>query len=269
MIMPRPGGSLKGKLSARDLKGLLDTACLRYIRPEFVDLDPVRFVYNFSQKEDREIAGLFAALFAWGKRSIILNKTEELLRRMDQAPYDFILNGKKGAMKGFRHRTLNADDIWGLVTGLRIIYGEHGGLEAVFSFYSHGTHLSSGQKSWLGIQHFRNIMVSRPGFPERSHKHLSNPEAGSAAKRLHLYLRWMVRRDAVDCGLWTGLHPRDLNCPLDVHTGRVGRALGLIQRKQNDKKTVEELTAGLRALCPEDPVRYDLALFGLGESGEF
>lgn len=268
MIMPRPDGSLKNKLSPQDLRDLLENACLRYIRPEFVDADPVQFVYAFTQKEDREIAGLFAALFAWGKRSIILNKTEELLRRMDHAPYDFILNGKKSAMKGFRHRTLNADDVWGLVSGLRVIYREHEGLEAVFSFYSCEHHFPIGQKSWMGIQHFRDIVVSRPGFPERSHKHLSNPEVGSAAKRLHLFLRWMVRKDAVDCGLWSGLHPRDLNCPLDVHTGRVGRALGLIQRKQNDRKTVEELTAGLRALCPDDPVRYDLALFGLGESGE-
>lgn len=267
MIMPGKVGSLKGKLSRDELKDLLENACLRFIHPDFVDADPVQFVYAYAQKEDREIAGLFAALFAWGKRSIILHKTSELLQRMDHAPHDFILNGKKAALKGFRHRTLNADDVWGIVSGLRVIYREHGGLESVFSFYSRKQHLPPGQKSWMGIQHFRDIVVSRPGFPERSHKHLSNPEAGSAAKRLHLYLRWMVRQDAVDCGLWTGLHPQDLNCPLDVHTGRVGRALGLIQRKQNDRKTVEELTAGLRALSPDDPVRYDLALFGLGESG--
>jgi uncharacterized protein (TIGR02757 family) len=266
----------KKKISLADVKDILETAYLNYAKREFIEQDPLQFVYVYSQKEDQEIAGLFAALLAWGKRSIILQKTTELLERMDNAPAEFIRatgTKKLNALKGFKHRTFIEQDLMSLVNGLQFLYLKRGGLEAVFAgssgIYSAEMISISGYKSWAGIQNFRNLMTEHPGFSLRSGKHLANPEAGSAAKRLHLFLRWMVRRDAVDAGLWTHLSPADLNCPLDVHTARVGRVLGLIQRKQDDRKAVEELTHSLRLFCPEDPVKYDLALFGLGEEGIF
>jgi uncharacterized protein (TIGR02757 family) len=266
----------KKKISLAEIKDILDTAYLNYAKREFIEQDPLKFVYAYSQKEDQEIAGLFAALLAWGKRSIILQKTSELLDRMDNAPAEFIRatgTKKLNALKGFKHRTFIEKDLISLVKGLHSLYLKQGGLEAVFSGldsdYSPELISIPGFKSWAGIQNFRNLMTQHPGFSLRSSKHISNPEAGSAAKRLHLFLRWMVRKDVVDAGIWTQLVPADLNCPLDVHTGRVGRALGLIHRKQDNRKAVEELTESLRFFCPEDPIKYDLALFGLGEEGIF
>jgi uncharacterized protein (TIGR02757 family) len=248
------------------LRTLLEEAYLRYAVKDFIQDDPVRFIYRFEKKEDKEIAGLFAALMAWGKRSIILNKVDELLQRMDESPYEFVMapgKQKYQALKGFVHRTFQETDIIGLASGLREIYTHYGGLESVFSVPYSEEH-SEGLQSWRGIQYFRDILVTHPEFLSRSYKHVSNPGASSSAKRLHLFLRWMVRKDAVDAGLWKGFPMSELSCPLDVHTGRVGRQLGLLNRKQDDRQAVEELTASLRILCPEDPVRYDLALFGIG-----
>lgn len=261
-------------MNPNEIKSLLEDAYIQYAQKDFIENDPIKFVYDFQLKEDREIAGLFAALLAWGKRSIILQKTTELMDRMDYAPSEFIrANGTKklNALKGFKHRTFIEQDLISLVNGLNFIYLKKGGLETVFS-KPDGKKLveqplSPGYKSWEGILHFREILTHHKGFASRTGKHIANPDAGSAAKRLHLYLRWMVRKDAVDSGLWTQLLPSDLNCPLDVHTARVGRALGLIKRGQNDRKAVEELTQALKQFCPEDPVKYDLALFGLGEKG--
>ncbi len=266
----------KKRISLAEIKDILDTAYLNYAKKDFIEQDPLKFVYAYSQKEDQEIAGLFAALLAWGKRSIILQKTSELLDRMDNAPAEFIRapgTKKLNALKGFKHRTFIEQDLMSLVKGLHLVYLKQGGLEAVFSGSKADLtpELNSipGYRSWAGIQNFRNLMIQHPGFSLRSGKHISNPEAGSASKRLHLFLRWMVRKDAVDAGIWTQLIPADLNCPLDVHTGRVGRTMGLIHRKQDDRKSVEELTQALRNFCPEDPIKYDLALFGLGEEGIF
>jgi uncharacterized protein (TIGR02757 family) len=245
---------------------LLEDAYKRYAVKGFIQDDPVQFIYRFDRKEDREIAGLFAALMAWGKRSIILNKVGELLDRMDDSPYEFVLSpGKKKyeVFRGFAHRTFQASDLIGFVAGLKEIYTRHGGLESVFSQPLDETNYEILQ-SWRGIQRFRRIMIGHPEFLMRSHKHISDPTSASSAKRLHLFLRWMVRKDAVDSGLWNQISKSDLCCPLDVHTGRISRTLGLLKRTQDDRKAVDELTASLRKICPEDPIRYDLALFGLG-----
>lgn len=265
---------MKPKIKPAELKTILEEAYLQFAQKEFIEHDPLRLVYEYQRKEDREIAGLFAAIFAWGKRSIIIAKTSELMARMDHAPYEFIQHPglkKLKVFKGFVHRTFLEEDVKSFAIGLHTIYESLGGLESVFSGNSEfiNKQNSPGMRSWMGIQAFRHSMIQSPGFAIRSHKHLANPEQGSAAKRLHLFLRWMVRKDAVDTGLWTHLIPSDLNCPLDVHTARVGRALGLFQRNQNDLRAVEELTQALRLFCPEDPVKYDLALFGLGEMGVY
>lgn len=262
------------------LRKILDRQYEKYARPDFIHTDPVLRIHEYAQKEDQEIAGLFSAIFAWGKRTIILNKTADLLNRMDYAPHAFIMDTdarKFKALRGFVHRTFLEADVKSFVLGLQHIYTHAGGLEKVFC----GNYLSTEEihalqfqenypvKTWAGIQYFRNIMLSVPGFTARTSKHIPNPMAGTSAKRLHMYLRWMVRKDSVDIGIWKKIKPSELMCPLDVHTGRVSRALGLLHRPQDDRKAVEELSASLRLLCPEDPVKYDLALFGMGEEGVY
>jgi len=257
---------LPASADIKELHALLERKYHQYATSEFIESDPVQVVYWYQNKHDREIAGILSASFAWGKRSIILNKISELLDRMDHSPEAFVLEKgrrKYRALKGFVHRTFNEEDLQGLLQGLQNIYMNHGGLEKVFNSQLLDKPLA--WSPWNGIQNFRNIMIGTPAFLPRTHKHISNPVALASCKRLHMFLRWMIRKDNVDTGLWANTFPASaLRCPLDVHTGRVGRSLGILTRKQNDFAAVEELTQALVSFCPEDPIRYDLALFGLG-----
>lgn len=260
--MPRPR-----KSDLTELKALLDERHDRYNRPSFIEEDPISIPHRFSQKEDIEIAGLLTALLAWGRRDIILRSAADLLRRMDDTPAQFVRGASASelrALDSFVHRTFNGVDAVAMVKGLRAIY-KSGGLEQAFSAYSK----EDKQAASRGIQHFRNQMIQVRNWPERSAKHLANPAAGSSAKRLNMFLRWMVRSDrrGVDFGLWKGISPSQLICPLDVHTGTVARRLGLLARKQNDWLAAEELTAALRQFDPTDPVKYDFSLFGMGVYG--
>jgi uncharacterized protein (TIGR02757 family) len=261
------------------LKRILDAAYYTYATDAFIPDDPIQVLFDYEAERDQEIAGIMAATFAWGKRSIILNKLGELFSRMDHAPFEFVMepgHKKFKALQGFKHRTFLPEDVCGFMMGLRSIYVEHGGLKQVFCAPPHFEAdwivgcSPEVWHPWSGIQHFRNLMLSTADFLPRTSKHISNPGAKASCKRLHMFLRWMVRHDAVDPGIWSDrLTPQALRCPLDVHSGRVARALGLLQRKADDALAVEELTANLRLLHPEDPVSYDLALFGLGVSGAF
>ncbi|MGC8864781.1 MAG: TIGR02757 family protein [Bacteroidales bacterium] len=232
----------------------------RYNQPAFIIHDPISIPHRFTRKEDIEIAGFFAALLAWGNRTTILRKASELMERMDNAPAEYVLStddSKYISLQGFVHRTFNADDIIFLVEGLHRIYQNEGGLEAVL------TPKTDEESTFSGIIRFRQWMLKEAFLPR--HKRLiPNPAQGSAAKRLNMFLRWVIRKDrqGVDFGLWQA-SPSSLMCPLDVHSGRMARQLGLLHRKQDDWKAVEELTENLRLLDPDDPVKYDFALFGL------
>jgi uncharacterized protein (TIGR02757 family) len=246
-----------------DIIGLLNEAVSRYNRPEFISSDPISIPHSFKGKEDIEIAGFLAATLSWGQRGTIIGNSQKLMQLMDSSPYDFILNtGDKdlACMSSFVHRTFNGDDCLFFIHALRFIYHDKGGMEQVFTWgYEQNRSIREA------IIHFREVFLSIPHL-NRSSKHFSNPAKGASAKRINMFLRWMVRQDdhGVDFGLWKSVSPAHLLCPLDLHSGRVARKLGLLTRKQDDWKAVEELTANLRLIDPTDPVRYDFALFGLG-----
>jgi len=234
------------------LKKLLDSKLKEYNRLIFIKEDPVAVPHAFNKKEDIEIAGFFAAIFAWGLRKTIINKCRDLLQRMDNTPHDFLMNHEEKDLKqlsGFVHRTFNDSDLLFYVVRLSELYRIEYGLEGAF-LRNH----NPGQES---------VSNAISGF--RNHFFYS-AEKNSACKRINMFLRWMVRKDeaGVDFGIWKGIRPDQLICPLDVHVARVARYLGLISRTQNDWQTALELTRTLKQFDPKDPVKYDFALFGLG-----
>jgi len=250
-----------------DLQELLDSRYKRYANKLFLVDDPIQIPHRFNKTEDIEVAGLLTATIAWGNRKSILNSMTRLLAAMGNAPYEFIINYKptdKKHLKGFVHRTFNEVDCDAFMQVLNSIYTEQGGLRKVFvDAYNQNQSIADS------INTFRNCFVS-DHIPSRTLKHTPNINAGSAAKRLNMYLRWMIRPNAeeVDFGLWTEIPTSALLIPLDVHSGRVARSLGLLLRQQNDFRAVEELTTELRQFDANDPIKYDFALFGMGVNGE-
>jgi uncharacterized protein (TIGR02757 family) len=250
------------KLSKRELKDFLDARVDMYNRPEFIGCDPVSIPHRFSVKEDIEISGFLAATVAWGNRVSILKSADRMMKIMGKSPYDFIISHKEIDLKGIdgtMHRTFHAEDFIYFIEALKYIYKEKGGMEGIFLRFQTEDSLQ------LAIHEFRRIFFELP-HNARTMKHVSDPFKGSAAKKMNMFLRWMVRKDdrGVDFGLWKSIPPSILSCPLDVHSGNVARKLGLIKRRQNDSKAVTELDKILRELDREDPVKYDFALFGLG-----
>lgn len=244
----------------------LDDLVRKYNVPGFLENDPICIPHLFSRKEDIEIAGFFAATLAWGNRVTILRKTRELMQRMDNAPAEFIMDKQERkfkALTGFVHRTFNGDDVIFLVRGLQNIYSNEGGLETVMA------PRNDENSSAPGIIRFRQVMMKEAYLPRHA-RLISDPSRGSAAKRLNMFLRWMIRNDGkgVDFGIWKA-SPASLMCPLDTHSGRMARRLGLLKRKQDDWKAVEELTSNLRLLDPFDPAKYDFALLGLSIDKSF
>ncbi|MEI6456694.1 MAG: TIGR02757 family protein [bacterium] len=248
------------------IRNLLESAYKQYNIAGFIESDPVCIPHRFSRKEDIEISAFLAATIAWGNRPAIICNADRLMKMMDDTPYDFVLNAspkEKNPILHFAHRTFNGTDCLFFLESLKNIYLNHGGLENLFSRINE-----------IGVR--ESIIEFRKTFLERPHqkhveKHLSDPLKGSSAKRLNLFLRWMVRKDAkgVDFGLWRQVSPAHLICPLDVHVARVARKFGLLNRKSNDWKAAEELTESLSKFDNNDPVKYDLALFGLGAAGRF
>ena len=281
------------------VKEFLDEQVERFNQPGFIELDPISIPHLFTQKQDIEIMGLFAAIFAWGQRKTILNKSRELIERMDGSPYDFILNHQEKDLKqvvGFKHRTFNDTDLLYFIRFLKHHYQQYPSLEYAFLPIKHSSPFreeylefelpgdnpeyasSSCYRQELtkpiisiedSLNYFRSYFMNSEDFPSRTKKHVSSPRQKSTCKRLNMFLRWMVRDDdkGVDFGIWKRLRMADLICPCDVHVERVARRLNLIQRKQIDWKLALELTESLRLLDSEDPVRYDFALFGLGVEG--
>ncbi|QEM17914.1 TIGR02757 family protein [Mucilaginibacter sp. P4] len=250
------------------LKSFLDAKVAQYNRPEFIENDPVTIPHMFSQKQDIEIMGFWAATLAWGQRLTIIKKCKELITLMDGAPYDFIINHEEPDLKKllkFKHRTFNDVDTLYFIAFFRQHYERFESLEDAFM-----PPPLEGEGKFQAIEaalnHFRSYFFSLPDFPHRTKKHVSSPSQKSTCKRLNMFLRWMVRKDdnGVDFGIWNRIKPTDLICPLDLHVDRVSRKLNLITRKQTDWQTAVELTERLRGFDPNDPVKYDFALFGLG-----
>lgn len=246
---------------------LLEDRYRLYNVAAYIDDDPIQIPHLFSKKEDIEIAAFLSASIAWGQRKTIIRNAGELMSLMDHQPYHFICDADASDLKVFErfvHRTFNSIDAVFFVQSLQNIYKEHGGLEAVFI-----KGYRSGASVYHALNHFRNVFLEIP-HEKRSEKHLSSVIANSAAKRLNMFLRWMVRSDKqeVDFGIWNNIPTSALMIPLDVHVGKVGRALGLLQRKQDDWKAVEEITAALRMFDAADPAKYDYALFGMGLNKE-
>ncbi len=256
------------KLNKQELKEFLEEKYNQYNRPDFIDSDPISIPHRFTLKEDIEIAGFMAATIAWGQRTTIINNANRLMQLMNNSPFDFVMNATKRDMarfEGFVHRTFNAEDAQFFMLSLQNIYRKQGGLENVFASKSTGS--AADEACLQAISGFRKVFFSIP-YPNRTGKHVSDPGNNSAAKRLCMYLRWMVRNDkrGVDFGIWQSekLNASHLMCPLDVHSGNVARKLGLLTRSQNDWKAVSELTLSLKQFSATDPVKYDFALFGLG-----
>jgi uncharacterized protein (TIGR02757 family) len=244
-----------------ELFDLLESRAAFYNRPSFIDLDPISIPHRFTRKEDIEIAGFLSATIAWGNRRSIVSNGRKLMMLMDESPFEFTMHARPIDTKPlltFVHRTFNGEDCLCFIHALRQIYLDYGGLEPLFSCINH-------QGAAAAIIQFRQIFLMHEHLA-RTEKHIANPATGSASKRINMFLRWMVRKDqtGVDFGLWTKYHPRNLVCPLDVHSGAVARKLGLLQRSQNDWKAAMELTCALREFDQDDPVKYDFALFGMG-----
>ncbi|OEJ99665.1 TIGR02757 family protein [Roseivirga misakiensis] len=248
-----------------ELKDFLDEKFERYNQPGFIEDDPISIPHAYTQKQDIEITGFWAAILAWGQRVTIINKCKELFAMMDNQPYDFILNHGEDDLRpflNFKHRTFNDIDTLYFINYLRSFYQAHDSLEEAFL---------SGMKAGdehveNGLIQFHNQFFNLPDAPQRTRKHIATPARKSACKRINMFLRWMVRSDdkGVDFGLWKKIQPNQLICPCDVHVERVGRRLGLIERKQVDWQTALELTENLKQFDPKDPIKYDFALFGLG-----
>ncbi len=255
------------KLNQKKLKEFLDEKVIQYNSLDFIDSDPIQIPHQFREKEDIEIAAFLVATIAWGNRKSIITNGNKLMALMGNSPYDFVMSHTEShleAMSPFVHRTFNAMDLHYFLKALKHIYTNHHGLEAIFAAHAEE---KSTQKA---IHEFKKVFFSME-HPLRTTKHISDPTQNSAAKRINMFLRWMVRNDAagVDFGIWKMVHPSQLSCPLDVHSGNVARKLGLLQRKQNDAKALLELDNSLRKLDAEDPVKYDFALFGLGVFEKF
>ena len=252
-------------MTEKELKKWLNEKADYYNRPFFIDTDPISVPHAFSKKQDIEIAGFFAAIFAWGNRTTIINKTNQLMQLMDNAPHQFCTQHQNKDLKrmlGFVHRTFNATDLFYTIAFLKAHYTKFDSLETAFT-QSFQPKEKSIEKALTGFHHY---FFSLEDAPERTRKHIATPERGSTCKRLCMYLRWMVRHDdkGVDFGIWKGIKPAQLVMPMDVHVLRVARGLGLIHRKQTDWQTALELTDKLKKFDRIDPVKYDFALFGTG-----
>ena len=292
---------------SKDLRAFLDKKVVEYNRPAFIVNDPVSIPHEYTRRQDIEIAGFFAAIFAWGNRTTIIRKTRELMQLMDGAPYEFVLHHTDDDLKrllGFRHRTFNATDLLYFMAFFRHHYRQYASLEDAFlrpwekagdmaisiaspagvagGFAGAGVTRAQaeGWRAERALSAFYDYFFSLDGalaggppvlVPPRTRKHIASPEKHSSCKRINMYLRWMVRRDnnGVDFGIWRRIPMAQLICPLDLHVARVAKKLGLLNRKLSDWQAATELTEQLLLLDPADPVKYDFALFGLGVMEKF
>lgn len=249
----------------KDLKTFLDKAVATYNQANFIKDDPIQIPHRFTKLQDVEIMGFWVAMLAWGQRKTIINKSNELIQLMDNAPHQFITQHEEKDRKkflNFKHRTFQATDTLYFLEYFQQFYKNNTSLETAFSKHITPKDINV-EKALIG---FHDDFFALPNAPQRTRKHIATPARKSACKRLNMFLRWMVRQDdkGVDLGLWKTIKPSQLLMPLDVHVDRVARQLGLLKRKQTDWKTCLELTKNLKKYDAKDPVKYDFALFGLG-----
>lgn len=249
------------------LKDFLDEKVIQFNNPKFIDSDPIQIPHRYTLKEDIEIAGFLTASIAWGNRKMIIKNAERMMELMGNSPFDFVMTHKDAHLTnfdGFVHRTFNALDFQYFIKALHHIYTNHKGLEHIFRTHSTDNSIQPA------IHQLKKIFFEIP-HPARTTKHIADPFKGSAAKKINMWLRWLIRNDntGVDFGIWKNISPSILSCPLDVHSGNVARKLGLLHRKQNDAKALAQLDISLRLLDKNDPVKYDFALFGLGVFEQF
>ena len=248
-------------LSNNELKEFLDSKYEQYNQKKFIESDPIQVPHNFTSKEDIEISSFLTATIAWGQRKTIIKNSFKMMDLLDNSPYDYIINSTEKEIDklNIKHRTFNEIDFRYFIKKLKYIYKDYGNLENLFFENIEGNTMHKS------IHNFKSLFFKN-NFPLRTTKHISDPYKGSACKRINMFLRWMVRKDSngVDFGIWNKISPSYLSCPLDVHSGRVARKLGMLKRNQNDHKAVIELDNKLRYLDSNDPVKYDFSLFGLG-----
>jgi uncharacterized protein (TIGR02757 family) len=261
---------MKARSPENSLVDFLEKKVFEYNSPSFIQSDPISIPHLFSKKQDIEIAGFFSAIFSWGNRTSIIQKARELMERMDMSPHEFILNNNPDRIKkliGFKHRTFNTTDLLYFVEFLKYHYSNNQSLEKAFTKWME----KDEQTVENALNGFYQYFFTLEDAPPRTRKHIATPQKNSTCKRLNMFLRWMVRRDAtgVDFGIWKNISPSQLICPIDVHVARVARRFNLLQRKQVDWQAAIELTNCLRKLDPADPVKYDFALFGLGVTEKF
>ena len=254
-------------MNKNELKDFLNEKVVEYNQPKFIESDPIQIPHLFTKKEDIEIAGFLTATISWGNRKMIIKNAFKMMNLLDNPPYDFIINHKESDLKPFEnfvHRTFNFIDFQQFIKSINHIYKNHGGLEKALSIKDNTTDYQTA------IHQFKNLFFEIQ-HQQRTQKHISDPLKNSAAKRINMFLRWMVRNDntGVDFGIWETHNPAHLSCPLDVHSGNVARKLKLLSRKQNDWKALAELDKSLRNFDKKDPVKYDFALFGLGVFEKF
>ena len=255
------------KVIDKELKDFLDEKVIKYNTPDFIGSDPIQIPHQYQLKEDIEISGFLAATISWGNRKMIIKNAQQMMDMMGNSPYDFVMSynlKQLERLNGFVHRTFNSADFSYFIKALNNIYKNHGGMEKVFSSNT------STDSILPAITGFKRLFFSID-HPDRTTKHVSDPSKGSSSKRINMMLRWFCRQDGngVDFGIWKNISPSILSCPLDVHSGNVARQFGLLKRKQNDAKALNELDTNLRLLDSNDPVKYDFALFGLGVFEKF
>ena len=257
------------KMEREKLTAFLDRKVEEYNRPDFIKDDPISIPHQFKKKQDIEIAGFFAAIFSWGNRTTIIQKSKELMRLMDDEPYEFCLNHGYNDLKkltSFKHRTFNSTDLLYFVQFLQHHYQKFQSLEEAFLNKKYFVNNNEEEMIESALNSFYHYFFSLEDAPPRTHKHIASPQKKSTCKRLNMFLRWMVRKDrhGVDFGIWKKISPAQLICPIDIHVSRVAKKFGLLTRKQTDWQAAIELTTHLRTLDDNDPVKYDFALFGLG-----
>lgn len=248
-------------MTRKKLQLLLNRKADEYNQPSFIPADPISIPHLFAKKQDIEIAGFFAAMFAWGNRTTIISKAKELMTLMDMSPYEFCINHTDSDLKKllyFKHRTFNTTDLLYFIEFFKFHCSKHKSLEIAFTMH--------GKTMKEMLTGFHDYFFSLEEVSTRTKKHIATPEKKSTCKRLNMFLRWMVRQDdkGVDFGIWQKISPSQLICPIDLHVARVARRLGILKRKQTDWQAASELTEYLRTLDKNDPVKYDFALFGLG-----
>ncbi|MGC9151133.1 MAG: TIGR02757 family protein [Microbacter sp.] len=254
--------SMQQQNHLQQLKQFLDKRVDQYNRPEFIEQDPIQIPHRFRNKEDIEIAALLTSTIAWGNRNMIIQNAQRLMMLLENDPYRFVMHASENELKAFSrfaHRTFNGEDGQYFIASLRNLYSSYQGLEEVFAQGYAKEQCIAG-----AIDYFRQQFLTMP-HPKHVEKHIANIRQHSGGKRLNLFLRWMIRKDdrQVDFGLWDRIPMSALMLPLDIHSGKAARKFGLLQRKQNDWQAVEEVTAQLRTFDPNDPVKYDFALFAV------